>query len=81
VNIHLIEDGANPEEATKEARGNRSFEDYADSNKVGTAEEITELLKKREDAGVDYFITYLPRIAYDHSQLEMFAEGVMPNFR
>ncbi len=84
VNIHLIEDGADPEEATREAResrGDHSFEEYANSNKVGTAEEITELLKAREEAGVDYFITYLPRIAYDHSQLEMFAEGVMPNFR
>ncbi len=80
VNIHLVEDGEDPEEATKESRDGRSYEEYANSYKIGTAAEITDLLKQREVAGADYFITYLPRIAYDHTQLEMFAEGVMPNF-
>jgi F420-dependent oxidoreductase-like protein len=81
VNVHLLEDGEDPEKATKKARGDRTFAQYAEMFRVGTAEEITDLLKAREEAGVDYFITYLPRVAYDHSQMEMFAEGVMPNFR
>jgi hypothetical protein len=33
------------------------------------------------DAGVDYFITYLPRVAHEPEMVERFAREVIPNFR
>jgi hypothetical protein len=33
------------------------------------------------DAGVDYFITYLPRVAHEPEIVERFAREVIPNFR
>ena len=35
---------------------------------VGTSEEIAELLRPAIDAGIDYVILYMPRIAYDHGR-------------
>ena len=32
------------------------------------------------EAGVDYFITYMPRVAYDPTPIERFAGEVVPNF-
>ncbi|WP_119070320.1 LLM class F420-dependent oxidoreductase [Rubrobacter indicoceani] len=80
VDVHVIDDGENPEEATRAARGDRSLEEYASGRVVGSAEEVTEKLRARADAGADYFIVYLPRVAYDHHQLELFARDVMPGF-
>jgi hypothetical protein len=31
------------------------------------------------DAGVDYFITYLPRVTHDPIPVEKFAREVIPN--
>lgn len=80
VNIHLLDGGENPEEATKAARGGKSLEEYSQGCIVGTAEEVAGKVEARAEAGANYFIAYLPRIAYDHSQLELFAKDVMPEF-
>ncbi|MGH3089133.1 MAG: LLM class F420-dependent oxidoreductase [Rubrobacteraceae bacterium] len=80
LNVHLLEGGEDPERATEAARGKRTHEEYAELFKVGTPEQTVELIEQRVEAGVDYFIIYLPRIAYDHSQLERFASEVMPRF-
>jgi alkanesulfonate monooxygenase SsuD/methylene tetrahydromethanopterin reductase-like flavin-dependent oxidoreductase (luciferase family) len=79
VNVHLLEDGEDPEQATREARGSRSFEEYSQGYMIGTAGEIVERLDPMAEAGIDYFITYLPRIAYDPAPVERFAEEVIPN--
>jgi hypothetical protein len=47
---------------------------------VGTADEITERLQPLLEAGVNYFIVYLPRVAYDPTPVERFATQVIPNF-
>ena len=46
---------------------------------IGTPEEIVERLDPMVEAGIDYFITYLPRIAYDPTPVERFATEVVPN--
>ena len=46
---------------------------------MGTAGEIVERLQPMIDAGVDYFITYLPRVAYEPEMVERFAREVIPN--
>ena len=80
VNVYLLEAGENPEEATKEARGDVSYDEYAEQFMVGTADEITERLQPMVDAGVEYFITYLPRVAHEPEMVERFAKEVIPNF-
>lgn len=80
VNVHLIDPGEDPERATREARGKRSFEEYADMFMIGTPEQICERLQPRVEAGVQYFIVYLPRVAYDQEMVRRFAKEVVPNF-
>lgn len=44
---------------------------------VGSAEHVADELRKRVEAGIDYVIVFLPRMA-DGGQLRRFAEEVMP---
>jgi F420-dependent oxidoreductase-like protein len=81
INVHLLEDGEDPEQATREARGSRSLEQYSRELMVGTPEEIVGRLDPMVEAGIDYFITYLPRVAYDPAPVERFATEVIPNVR
>ena len=80
VNVYLLEEGEDPEAATQEARGSTSYEEYSREFMVGTAEQISERLQPMVDAGVNYFITYMPRVAYDPAPVEKFAQEVVPNF-
>jgi len=79
INVYLLESGQDPEQATREVRGSRSHEEYAQEFMVGTPEEIVERLHPMVEAGVDYFITYLPGVAYDPTPVERFAAEVIPN--
>ena len=79
INVYLLEDGEEPESATKEARGSQSYDEYSQQFMVGTAEEIVERLAPMVDAGVNYFITYLPRVAHEPEMVERFAKQVVPN--
>jgi alkanesulfonate monooxygenase SsuD/methylene tetrahydromethanopterin reductase-like flavin-dependent oxidoreductase (luciferase family) len=45
---------------------------------VGTAEEIVEQLRPKVEAGVNYFIVYMPRVAYEPEMVERFAREVIP---
>ena len=78
INVYLLEEGEDPEEATKEHRGSKSYEEYSQEFMVGTSEEIVERLHPMVEAGVEYFITYLPRVACDPTPVERFAREVIP---
>jgi F420-dependent oxidoreductase-like protein len=80
INVYLLEEGEDPEEATALARGGISFDEYSKEFLIGTPEEISERLQPMTEVGVDYFITYLPRVAYDPTPVERFAREVIPNF-
>jgi F420-dependent oxidoreductase-like protein len=80
LNLFLLEDGADPEQATAQARGQTSFEDYSQRMFVATAAQARERVEQLIEAGVNYIITYLPRVAYDHTALNRFAAEVMPQF-
>ncbi len=80
INVYLLEKGEDPEAATKEARGSTSYEEYSREFMVGTPEQISERLQPLVDAGVNYFIIYMPRVAYDPAPIEKFAREVVPNF-
>jgi alkanesulfonate monooxygenase SsuD/methylene tetrahydromethanopterin reductase-like flavin-dependent oxidoreductase (luciferase family) len=79
IRVFLHEEGEDPEEATALARGATSYEEYTTQVMVGTAEEIVERLRPRVEAGVNYFIVYLPRVAYEPERVERFAREVIPN--
>ena len=80
MNVFLLEDGDDPEAATELARRGTSFDKYSEQFMVGTAEEIIERLRPRVEAGVNYFITYMPRVAYEPGMVERFAREVIPAF-
>jgi F420-dependent oxidoreductase-like protein len=80
LTLFLLEDGADPEQATAQARGQTSFEDYSQRMFVATAAQARERVEQLIEAGVNYIITYLPRVAYDHTALNRFAAEVMPQF-
>jgi alkanesulfonate monooxygenase SsuD/methylene tetrahydromethanopterin reductase-like flavin-dependent oxidoreductase (luciferase family) len=80
INIFLLEDGADPEKATAKARGSTSLEDYRRGAFVGTAAQLKERIEQLIDAGADYIIFYIPRVAYDHTMLERIAAEIIPQF-
>jgi F420-dependent oxidoreductase-like protein len=80
VNIVLVKPGADREAATAKVRATYgwSYEQLTQAAVVGTPEEVVGRLQALADAGANYFITYFPRIAYDHEPLQIFAEQVAP---
>ena len=80
MNIFLLSDGEDPAEVTSAARGAQSLERFSKDNFVGTADEISEQIDLRVRAGINYIITYFPRVAYDQAMLRRFAEEVIPRF-
>lgn len=83
ANIVLLAPNADPVAATEAVRATYgwSFEQLQQSAIVGTSAQVAERLRALADAGATYFITYFPRIAYDHSPLHQFAEEVAPLLR
>ncbi len=83
VNVFPVQPGQDPEKATEQARAthNVSFEQYARATVVGTPDQITEHLQTLVDAGANYFLFYVPRIAYNQEPLAYLAQEVVPRFR
>jgi alkanesulfonate monooxygenase SsuD/methylene tetrahydromethanopterin reductase-like flavin-dependent oxidoreductase (luciferase family) len=81
VTVHLIENEQQAPQETAKARGSKSYEEYTRDTIVGTSEMVVERLQRLVDAGADYFIVSIPRIAYDQKPLQRFAREVMPQFR
>jgi F420-dependent oxidoreductase-like protein len=80
VRVHLIENEANAEHETAQARGDQAYDEYAKNTIVGTPEMVRERLQPRIDAGIDYFIVTIPREAYDQEAVRRFAREVIPLF-
>jgi alkanesulfonate monooxygenase SsuD/methylene tetrahydromethanopterin reductase-like flavin-dependent oxidoreductase (luciferase family) len=80
VSVFPLNEGDDPVSATELARGGMAYDEYADRFMVGTTEQIVERLRPRVEAGVNYFIVYMPRVAYDPEPVRRFAEEVVPAF-
>ena len=78
LNVYPLEKGANAERATARARGAMSYADFANQVTVGDAGAIRDKIESLTDAGIDYLITYIPGVAYDHEPLHRFESEVMP---
>lgn len=80
LNVFMINSGDDPEQATAKARGKASLEEFRKATFVGTPEQIRERVGQLVDAGADYIITYLPRVAYERERVAQFADEVVKHF-
>ncbi len=80
INLFLLKPGDDPEKATEQARSrsNVSYEVFSRMALVGTPDQVVERLQQYKDVGVNYFIFYMPDLAYDHTPLQVFASEVAP---
>ena len=78
----LLDGESDREQATAPTRElvGVSYEEFSKSTGSGTSEEIAEQLRPVIDAGIDYVILYMPRVAYDHRPMQQFAREVIPQF-
>ncbi len=76
----LADNDTEADAITKAFRGSESLDDFRRTRLIGTADYITEGLKKLVDAGVQYFIIYLMD-AYKIEPVQRFAEQVMAQFK
>jgi len=82
-NVVLLNEGDDPERATEAVRKTYgwSMEQLQQQMTVGTPDEVAAKIQAAADAGADYMITYFPRIAYDHSPMQRFADEVIPRIQ
>lgn len=82
-NIVLLNEGDDPERATEAVRKTYGWnmEQLHQQATVGTPDEVAAKIQAATDAGADYIITYFPRIAYDHTPMQRFADEVIPRFQ
>lgn len=76
ADIVLIDEGANPDEV----RASGAFPTFGWPTIIGTPDQIRTHVQELVDAGIDYVIVYIPRIAYDREPLHRFAQEVIPQF-
>jgi F420-dependent oxidoreductase-like protein len=71
-----------PEGAIERAFGNtQTLEEYRRQSFMGSAQELIDKLGAMVDAGVQYFILYVPGAAYDLEPLQRLAEDVVAKMR
>jgi F420-dependent oxidoreductase-like protein len=80
ADVFLLEDGADPETATAQVRGRKSFEDFSRGTVVGTRDEVRAHIQALADAGIDYVIVYMAGLAHDREPIQRFADQVIPAF-
>ena len=78
--MFLTEPGADPDRAVTRAGGTPLLPRFGWPTIVGPTERVRAHLQSLVDAGIDYVIVYLPRLAYDREPLHRFAREVIPHF-
>ncbi len=80
VDVVLTDEGEDPEQATARWRAGAAFGEYAARTVIGPPSRVQAHLREMVDAGIDYFIIYMPGVAYDQEPLRRFAREVIPAF-
>jgi F420-dependent oxidoreductase-like protein len=62
-------------------RKDETFEEFSKRVKVCTAPQLVEHIQALMAEGVNYVIFYLPRLAYDHTQMQRVASEVIPHLQ
>ncbi len=73
--VLVIGKGDDPERARARARG---YESFREGTLVADADKVAEHLRTLIEAGIDYFIIYIPGVAYDLEPLRRFETEVIP---
>ena len=76
ADIVLIDEGTNPDDV----RNSGAFPTFGWPTIIGTPDQVRAHIQNLVDAGIDYVIVYIPRIAYDREPLHRFAEEILPEF-
>jgi F420-dependent oxidoreductase-like protein len=82
IYLLLLENESDREQASTATREalNLTVEEFGRRFWVGTSEEIAERLCLVVDAGINYVILYMPRLAYDRGPLQQFTQEIIPRF-
>jgi len=80
LDMLLLEDGADRDAAIEANRQAWSFEKFSNQFLIGGVEVISERIQSLLDAGIEYVIAYIPRVAYDHTPMLRYAREVLPRF-
>jgi F420-dependent oxidoreductase-like protein len=83
INVFPLRAGEDAETATAKFRATlgMSLENLRNTARVGSADEIIEYVQSLVDAGANYVVVTLPRLAYDLEPLHRFAEEIIPHIR
>ncbi len=76
LDVVLIDEGTDPDAVR--ARGD--FPTFGWPTLIATPEQVRAHIQSLVEAGIDYVIAYIPRIAYDREPLHRFAQEVIPAF-
>ena len=76
----MLEDGADRDAAIEANRQGWTFERFSNQFLIGGTAAARERIEQLLEAGIDYVIFYLPRIAYDHTPMQRLAREVLPEF-
>ena len=76
ADIVLIDEGTNPDVV----RNSGAFPTFGWPTIIGTPDQVRAHIRALVDAGIDYVIVYIPRIAYDREPLHRFAKEILPEF-
>jgi alkanesulfonate monooxygenase SsuD/methylene tetrahydromethanopterin reductase-like flavin-dependent oxidoreductase (luciferase family) len=83
LNVYPLAPGADPEKATEKLQKSLGV-DLAELRKMGLIAEPDEITRHMEEltaAGINYFIFYIPRIAYEQEPFQRLTEQVLPRFQ
>jgi alkanesulfonate monooxygenase SsuD/methylene tetrahydromethanopterin reductase-like flavin-dependent oxidoreductase (luciferase family) len=80
LDMLLLEDGADRDAAIEANRQGWSAERFRTQFLIGGVDKISERIQSLIDAGIEYVITYIPRVAYDHTPMLRYAREVLPQF-
>ena len=75
VKVFPISKGDDPERATARARG---YESFREGTLVTDADRVVAHLEPLIEAGINYFIIYIPGVAYDHEPMLRFEAEILP---
>jgi alkanesulfonate monooxygenase SsuD/methylene tetrahydromethanopterin reductase-like flavin-dependent oxidoreductase (luciferase family) len=73
--VLVIGRGDDPERARARVRG---YGGFREGTLVAEADKVADYLRTLIGAGIDYFIIYIPGVAYDHDPLHRFETEVIP---
>jgi F420-dependent oxidoreductase-like protein len=80
LDLLLIEDGADRDTAIEANRQGWTFDRFSNQFLIGGVDVAKQRIQELLDAGIEYVIIYLPRVAYDHTSLQRLAREVLPQF-